>query len=85
MLPNSCAWTSATGATWAAAPPSWRKKLSRSVSGSASVLITGTRLLNSGLSASIAVLSDWPRPAKASPKPSVAARALSRVSSSNSE
>ena len=43
MLVNSCAWTSATGATCAEARPSWRKKSVSSVSGVGRFFITGVR------------------------------------------
>ncbi len=43
MLVNSWAWVSATGATWAEVRPSSRKKLGRSVSGAARLVMTGVR------------------------------------------
>ena len=63
----------------AEARPSWRKNWSSSVRGSERFRITGVSDLNSGLSDSIAVFSEEPRPAKASPKPAVASRTAGRV------
>ena len=67
MLPNSSACTFATGATWADARPICLKNSSSSVSGSLRLVMTGSRLLKNGLKAPMASLSDWPRPASASP------------------
>ena len=83
MFANSAAWVSATGAVWATVAPSWRKNWSRPVFGFARSVITGRRLLKNGLKAPMASFSDWPRPAKASPKPAVAVRELPRVGVSN--
>jgi hypothetical protein len=85
MLAKSAAWVSATGAVWATVAPSWRKNWSRPVFGLARSVATGSRLLKKGLKAAIASLSDWPRPANASPKPAVAVRAFSRVGVSKVE
>src|SRR4051812_47589884 len=74
MLVNRTAWVWATGATWAEARPIWRKNWLSSVLGSARLRITGVSDLKKGLSASMAVLMEAPLPAKASPKPAVAAR-----------
>ena len=71
---NRTALMCATGATWAAERPSWRKNWSSWVSGSAKLCMTGVRWRKNGFKAAIAVLIDWPRPVKASPKPSVAVR-----------
>ena len=43
ISPNQRAWTSATGAAWAAAAPSPGKKLRSSVFGSERLRITGSR------------------------------------------
>ena len=85
MFVNSSAWISATGAACADARPIWRKNWSSSVSGSARFCITGVRCVKSGFRARIASLIDSPRPANASPKPCVAARASVRMSGSNVE
>jgi hypothetical protein len=71
MSVNRSACVLATGAACAEARPIWRKNWSSSVSGSARLRITGVSDRNSGLSASIARLMLWPRPANALPKPSV--------------
>ena len=75
----------ATGAACAEARPIWRKNWSSSVSGSDRFVMTGVSARKSGLSASIARLIDWPRPAKASPKPAVAFCMCGRVFASKVE
>ena len=85
MSVNSAACVSATGATCAAAPPSSTKKRSSSVSGSDRLSMTGVSERRNGFSASIDEFSAVPRPAKASPKPSVAPWIAGRVSRSKVE
>ena len=80
MFVNRTAWTSDTGATWAAVRPIWTKNWSSSVESSLSVSITVVRLPKNSGSSPSATLIDWPRPASASPKPVSAARESSRVS-----
>ena len=83
MPVNSWAFCSDTGATMRAASPSSFTKPSRSVSGSASVAITGSSdCMNSGSSSSVRPTA-WPRPAKVSPKPRRFSCAASRVGLSN--
>ena len=85
MSVNSSACVRATGATCAEARPIWRKNWSSSVFGSARFVITGVSARKNGLSASIERLIDWPRPAKASPKPAVAFWMCGRVFGSKVE
>ena len=80
MFVNRTAWTSETGATWAAVRPIWTKNWSSSVESSLSVSITVVRLPKNSGSSPSATLIDWPRPASASPKPVSAARESSRRS-----
>ena len=82
---NSAAFCSDTGATIRAASPSSRKKPSRSVRGSASVVITGSSERSSGGSSSSVRPTSRPRPANASPKPCRLPCAALRVGSSNIE
>ena len=79
MWVNTCACAVATGAASADARPRPRKNWSRSVRGSERFSITGVRWRKNGFSDSIASFSDRPRPAKASPKPTVASRTWPRV------
>src|SRR3954454_13454823 len=79
ILPKRFACTFATGATSPAAWPMFLKKFSMCVFGFDSVCMTGVRCRKNGLNAAIAWLIDWPRPARASPKPLSDERALLRV------
>ncbi len=76
---NSCAWSSATGATIRAASASSGKNLTSWVVGSDRAFETGRRFANRGLRASIAWFNEAPRAANALPKPSRFFRLASRV------
>ena len=80
---NSCPWTSATGATSAAAAASAGTRLRSSLRGLDRLRMTGSSRAKKGLSAPIVVLMSSPRPANASPNPSRAWRAATRVRGEN--